>query len=181
MQLNKLRQKLEVIAKELEVANKETFLSSVATERAAELASSQLFQPSGAAPSGPADTAQKAEGNGKLKPKAKTPKKQMKPQVDELEEAERKPTLFEPAAGPPPKVGEEELAAEGSGQEILLQVGLCFQNWLPAGLHSHYACFVCNSRFQHCQSWRELPAIPCFDYPLNQGVVQGMCRDIYGV
>ena len=55
----------------------------------------------------------------------------MKPKVDELEEAEKRPKLFEPAAGPPPKVGEEELAAEGSGQEILLQVGQFF--WDTAG------------------------------------------------
>ena len=142
MQLNKLRQKLEAIARELEVADKETFLSSVATEHGAELASSQLFKPSGAAPSGPADTVDEAESNGRLKPKERKPKKQMKPKVDELEEAEKKPRLFEPAAGPPPKVGEEELAAEGSGQEILLQVGQWLQHRLTAGLGLHCACFV---------------------------------------
>lgn len=122
LQLSKLREKLEAIARELEVADKETFLSSVATEHAAELASSRLSKPSVAAKPEPADTAHKAESHGKLKPKDKKPK--MKPKIDELEDAEKKPKLFEPAAGPPPKVGEEELAAEGSGQEILLQVGL---------------------------------------------------------
>ncbi|KAL3157728.1 alpha-amylase [Trebouxia sp. C0010 RCD-2024] len=134
MQLNKLRQKLEAIARELEVADKETFLSSVATEHGAELASSQLFKPSGAAPSGPADTVDEAESNGRLKPRERRPKKQMKPKVDELEEAEKKPRLFEPAAGPPPKVGEEELAAEGSGQEILLQ-GFNWESWKQGWYH----------------------------------------------
>ena len=63
----------------------------------------------------------------------------MKPKADELEDAEKRPKLFEPAAGPPPKVGEEELAAEGSGQEILLQVGLVLQD--TAGCWP-YTCFA---------------------------------------
>ena len=123
LQLSKLREKLEAIARELEVANKETFLSSFATERAAELASSKLSKPSDAAKPKLEDTERKTEPHGKLKPKDKKPQQQMQPN-HELEDAEKKPKLFEPVAGPPPRVGEEELAAEGSGQEILLQVGL---------------------------------------------------------
>lgn len=140
LQLSKLREKLEAIARELEVANKETFLSSVATEHAAELASLKLSKPAVAAKPESADTAHKAESHGKLKPKDKKPKKHMKPKTDELEDAEKKPKLFEPAAGPPPKVGEEELAAEGSGQEILLQVGLVL-NLRPA-LHTCCCCIA---------------------------------------
>ena len=122
MQLTKLREKLEAIAKELEVANKETFLKSVAAEQAAQLASSPLLESSGTPKPKPSDTAHKAESHGKLKPKDRKVKKQMKPKIDELEEAEKRPKLFQPAVGPPPKVGEEELAAEGSGHEVLLQV-----------------------------------------------------------
>jgi len=98
VQISKLRDKLEAIAKELEVADRESFLSSVAAERAAELAALPIRETTKSAKT--QDTAQhKAESRGKLKPK-----------------------LFEPAAGPPPKIGEEELQAEGSGHEILLQV-----------------------------------------------------------
>ena len=142
LQLSKLRDKLEAIARELEVANKETFLSSVATERAAELASSKLAKPSAVTKPKPADAAHKAESHDKPKPKDRKPKKQMKPKADDLEDAEKNPKLFEPAAGPPPKVGEEELAAEGSGQEILLQVGLVLKDisgcwpWLRPALHT---------------------------------------------
>lgn len=139
LQLSNLREKLEAIARELEVADKETFLSSVETQRAAELASSKLSKPSGAAQPKPVDTAHKAESHGKLKPKDRKSKKQMKPKIDELEDAEKQPKLFEPAAGPPPKVGGEELAAEGSGQEILLQVGLVLQD--TAGCRP-YTCFA---------------------------------------
>jgi len=127
-QISKLREKLEAIARELETTDKDTFLSSVAAERAAELASLPLKEPTDTATSQSADTTQhKAESHGKLKAKDRKPKKQMKPKVNELEEAEKKPKLFEPAAGPPPKVGEEELQAEGSGQEILLQVPALLQ------------------------------------------------------
>lgn len=126
-QLSKLREKLEAIAKELESTDRETFLTSVAAERAAELASLPLKEASTPAKSEAADIAEhKAESHGKLKPKGRKPKKQMKPQINEMEEAEKRPKLFEPAAGPPPKIGEEELQAEGSGHEILLQV--CRQN-----------------------------------------------------
>ena len=121
MQISKLRDKLEAIAKELEVADRESFLSSVAAERAAELAALHIRETTKSAKA--QDTAQhKAESHGMLKSKERKPKKQMKPQVNELEEAEKRPKLFEPAAGPPPKIGEEELQAEGSGHEILLQV-----------------------------------------------------------
>ena len=125
MQLTKLREKLEAVAKELEAADKELFFSSIAREQAAELAASQLSKPSSATVSKPADTAHKPESHGKLKPNDRKPKKkQMKPKINELEDAEKSPKLFEPADGPPPKIGEEELAAEGSGQEVLLQVWL---------------------------------------------------------
>ena len=121
MQISKLRDKLEAIAKELKVADRESFLSSIAAERAADLAALPFKETTKSAKT--QDTAQhKAESHGKLKSKDRKPRKQMKPQVNELEEAEKRPKLFEPAAGPPPKIGKEELQAEGSGDEILLQV-----------------------------------------------------------
>jgi len=121
VQISKLRDKLEAIAKELEAADRDSFLSSIAAEQAAELAALPIRETTKSAKT--QDTAQhKAESHGKLKSKDRKPKKQMKPQVNEWEEAEKRPKLFEPAAGPPPKIGEEELQAEGSGHEILLQV-----------------------------------------------------------
>ncbi|KAL0052418.1 hypothetical protein WJX82_001760 [Trebouxia sp. C0006] len=131
--ISKLRDKLEAIAKELEAADRESFLSSVAAERAAELAALPIKETTKAAKT--QDTAQhKAESHGKLKSKDRKPKKQMKPQVNELEEAEKRPKLFEPAAGPPPKIGEEELQAEGSGHEILLQ-GFNWESWKQGWYH----------------------------------------------
>ena len=44
---------------------------------------------------------------------------------------QRPPQLLDPPEGPPPGIGEEALAAEGSGYEILLQVG---------GLRSNSGC-----------------------------------------
>ena len=152
MQLTKLREKLKAIAKELEVANKETFLSSVATEQAAQLASSQLSKPSDAPKPKPSDTAHKAESHGKLKPKDRRLKKEMKPKIDELEEAEKRPKLFQPAAGPPPKVGEEELAAEGSGHEVLLQVWQHLGNLIQCSSQLLHQLSLCVSRMQHCDS-----------------------------
>ena len=144
LQLSKLREKLEATARELEAANKETFLSSIASERAAEVASSKLSKPSAAAKPEPVNTAYKAESHGKLKSKDRKSKKQMKPKADELEDAEKTPRLFEPAAGPPPKVRDEELAAEGSGQEVLLQVGLPLQQQMrmQASTHTCFAYFL---------------------------------------
>ena len=123
--MNKLREKLEAIAKELESSSKDTYLSSVAKERAAELAVTPLKQPA-PKPSKPAPSTEqlKSESHTAFKAKERRPKTPMQPKVDELADAEKKPKLFEPAVGPPPKVGEEELAAEGTGQEVLLQVCL---------------------------------------------------------
>ena len=147
-QISKLREKLDAIARELETSNKDTFLSSVAAERAAELAALPLKEPPTTVTKQASDTApQKAESHGKLKTTDRKPKKQMKPKVNELEDAEKKPKLFEPAAGPPPKVGEEELQAEGSGHEILLQVYMLHQPWCCITLHdlctiSGHACIM---------------------------------------
>ena len=125
MQLNKLREKLEAIAKELESSTKDTYLSSVAKERAAELAVAPLKQAAPTPPKQASSTEQyKPESHSAFKAKDRRPKTPMQPKVDELADAEKKPKLFEPAAGPPPKVGEEELAAEGTGHEVLLQVCL---------------------------------------------------------
>jgi hypothetical protein len=138
VQISKLRDKLEAIAKELEAADRDSFLSSIAAEQAAELAALPIRETTKSAKT--QDTAQhKAESRGKLKPKDRKPKKQMKPQVNELEEAEKRPKLFEPAAGPPPKIGEEELQAEGSGHEILLQVCSLF----PPLFQSVKDCQLC--------------------------------------
>jgi len=138
VQISKLRDKLEAIAKELEAADRDSFLSSIAAEQAAELAALPIRETTKSAKT--QDTAQhKAESHGKLKPKDRKPKKQMKPQVNELEEAEKRPKLFEPAAGPPPKIGEEELQAEGSGHEILLQVCSLF----PPLFQSVKDCQLC--------------------------------------
>ena len=132
-QISKLREKLEAIAKELETTDRETFLTSVAAERAAELASLPLKEASTPAKIEAADIAEhKAESHGKLKPKGRKPRKPMKPQINEMEEAEKRPKLFEPAAGLPPKIGEEELQAEGSGHEILLQVSRRSSSFLQA-------------------------------------------------
>ena len=123
VQIHKLREKLEAIAKELASTDKETFLSINAAARAAEFAALPLTGPSSkTASQAPHAEQYKAEEPSKLKAKERKLKKQMKPKVNDLEEAEKRPKLFEPAVGPPPKVGKEELAAEGSGQEVLLQV-----------------------------------------------------------
>ena len=123
VQLNKLRDRLDAIAKEIESSTLDTYLDSLAKQRAAEAAAPPVKQ---AAPdflaAAPRTDQHKPESHYRLKAKDKKPKKPLEPKIDELEEAEKRPKLFEPAAGSPPKIGEEELAAEGSGHEVLLQV-----------------------------------------------------------
>ena len=121
--MNKLRERLDAIAKEIESSTLDTYLDNLARERAAEAAAPPLKQAAPAAfTEGPNTDQHKPESHSRLKTPDRKPKTPMKPKVDELAEAEKRPKLFEPAVGSPPKIGEEELAAEGSGHEILLQV-----------------------------------------------------------
>lgn len=123
MQLSKLREKLEAIAREVEASTKESYMSSLAQQRDADQAAAPMKKAaSAAAQPAPATEQHKPESHAQIRAKDTRPQKPIKPKVNELEEAEKRPKLFEPAAGPPPKVGEEELAAEGSGHEVLLQV-----------------------------------------------------------
>lgn len=123
LQVNTLRQRLAALEQELKLADKEAFLSSTAAEKAAELAALPLHEPIEEVLE-PIKESVKTNGRAKAKG-SKLQRQPSKPKMDELADAEKKPKLFEPAVGPPPHVGEEELQAEGTGHEVLLQV-CCF-------------------------------------------------------
>ena len=127
MQVSTLRQRLAALEQELKASDKEAFLNSIAAEKAAELAALPLHEPSEEI----LPAKQRDKSNGKAGTRGQKLQKQpSKPKMDELAVAERKPKLFEPAVGPPPRVGTEDLRAEGTGHEVLLQVKL-----LHATLH----------------------------------------------
>ena len=118
-QVSTLRQRLAALEQELKTSDKEAFLNNIAAEKAAELAALPLHEPSEEV----LPAKQKGKSNGKVSSKGRKLQKQpSKPKMDELADAERQPKLFEPADGPPPRVGTEELRAEGTGHEVLLQV-----------------------------------------------------------
>ena len=119
LQITTLRQRLAALEQELKAADKEAFLNSIAAERAAELAALPLHEPTEEVL--PSKQVVKTNGKGKRKGR-KLQKQASKPKMDELADAERKPKLFERAKGPPPRIGKEELKADGTGHEVLLQV-----------------------------------------------------------
>lgn len=124
LQVSTLRQRLAALEQELKASDKEAFLNNIAAEKAAELAAVPLHEPVEEVV--PSKQTVKTNGKGKKKGR-KLQKQASKPKMDELADAERKPKLFEPAVGPPPRVGQEELKAEGTGHEILLQVRNCWE------------------------------------------------------
>ena len=166
LQVSTLRQRLAALEQELKTSDKQAFLNSIAAEEAAELAALPLHEPTEEVL--PAKQTVKSNGKAKSRPK-KLQKQSIKPKMDELADAERKPRLFEPAVGPPPRVGKEELQAEGTGHEILLQVGRITACSLQY-IHQNVLCIVLSSRL-----WRVIVLGACL---LDAPCTWPMCSHI---